>query len=140
MGIHENGLVLYTDINGEKYCEEFNPTCLTKSFPLGISGGDMSKSIWFNDVIERDGCFDAMTEQLKEMSSPERYAVEEVSMSTTEDEEDDHVKVFEGLGGMQVIAHEDNLILFTDINGDKHCRPYNPHSLVKCFPNGISGG
>jgi len=188
--VHENGLVLYTDINGEKYCEDFDAGQITKCFPLGIRGGNMSKSIWFNDVVERDSCFDAMTleynsvwtAKLKDISappsydevisSPERYEVPEydsetvsaqtmsspvagfaasslsyqlmdVTESETEEESDnpdDHIKVFEGLDGMQVIVHEDNLVLFTDINGDKHCQNYNPHHLRKVFPLGISGG
>jgi len=159
--IHDNGLALYTDINGEKYCEDFDADGIIKTFPLGISDGGLTKSIWFNDVIERDECFDAMTSKLQGskdappsyeqvMSEPEKYALPlpepevQVDLEETESEEeeddDDHVKVFEGLGGMQVIVHEDNLILFTDINGDKHCRPYNPRTLQKTFPSGISGG
>jgi len=157
--IHDNGLALYTDINGEKYCEDFEADGLIKTFPLGISDGGLTKSIWFNDVIERDECFDAMTKKLKEkdappsynevVQNPEKYALSEqddveVDLNETESEEegeeDDHVKVFEGLGGMQVIVHEDNLVLFTDINGEKHCRAYDPRSLQKTFPSGISGG
>merc|ERR1719410_2555479 len=72
--VHDNGLVLYTDLNGEKFCEDFDPECLIKTFPLGISGGKLSKSVWFNDVIERDSCFDAMTAQLKDI--PDAYMVE----------------------------------------------------------------
>lgn len=176
--VHENGLILYTDINGEKFCEEFDAGSVSKCFPLGITGGDLPKTIWFNDIIQRDSCFDAMTAQLKDVSDPPSYdevmsmpdkfslledsetviatcsspvsgfAASSLSYSLldaeteTEDESDpdDHIKVFEGLGGMQVIVHEDNLVLFTDINGNKHCQNYNPHSLHKVFPSGISGG
>jgi len=178
--VHSNGLILYTDINGEKFCEEFDAGSAAKCFPLGITGGDLSKSIWFNDIIERDSCFDAMTARLKDISDPPSYdevvkqprkftllddsetvmatcsspvagfaasslsySLVDATESETEEESDDpddHIKVFEGLGGMQVIVHEDNLVLFTDINGNKHCQNYNPHSLNKVFPSGISGG
>jgi len=180
--VHDNGLVLYTDINGKKFCEEFDAGSVSKCFPLGITGGDLSKSVWFNNIIERDSCFDAMTAQLKDISDPPSYdevLKEPCKFTPPEDSEtvlatcsspvsgyaasslsyrlvdalddtesecesefdpDDHIKVFEGLGGMQVIVHEDNLVLFTDINGKKHCQNYNPHSLNKVFPSGISGG
>jgi len=178
--VHSNGLILYTDINGGKFCEEFDAGSAGKCFPLGITGGELSKSIWFNDVIERDSCFDAMTARLEDISVPPSYeevvanadkytllddsetvmatcsspvagfaasslsySLVDATDSETEEESDnpdDHIKVFEGLGGMQVIVHEDNLVLFTDINGTKHCQNYNPHNLNKVFPSGISGG
>jgi len=191
--VHDSGLVLYTDINGEKFCEEFDAGSVSKCFPLGITGGDMSKSMWFDDIIARDSCFDAMTlrhnsvwtAQLKDVSDPPSYeeVIEEPckftprelddsetviaqtcsspvagfassslsytlvdALSETESDcesdfdPDDHIKCFEGLGGMQVIVHEDNLVLFTDINGKKHCDNYNPHGLSKVFPSGITGG
>merc|ERR1719410_1380335 len=62
--VHVNGLVLYTDINGEKHCEDFEAEGLRKTFPMGISSGSLSKSIWFEDPVERDNCFDEMTRKL----------------------------------------------------------------------------
>jgi len=161
--VHVNGLVLYTDINGEKHCEDFDAESLRKTFPMGISFGSLSKSIWFEDPVERDNCFDEMTKKLNQdaelcgpqnpptyedvMTNPgyyepqrqqEQMALEECDEHEETDE--DNIKVFEGINKRDVIVHADNLVLFTDINGFKHCVNYNPREIKKSFPNGISYG
>jgi len=167
--VHKNGLVLYTDINGEKYCEDFEAEGLKKTFPMGISYGELSKSIWFKDITQRDECFDAMTYEKPTVDIPAPPSYDEVTANpmkyrlpkehkktyklrgfTTsgkdlhlemEDEpEDDNIKVFDGLKGRNVIVHADNIVLYTDINGEKYCVEYDPNEIKKCFPCGITWG
>merc|ERR1712038_141807 len=73
---------------------------------------------------------------------PQRQQAQMALEECDEDEEteDDNMKVFEGINQRDVIVHADNLVLFTDINGTKHCVNYNPREIKKSFPNGISYG
>merc|ERR1719193_1621677 len=58
--INNDGLVLYTDIAGGKHCEDYDCDDIEKIFPMGISHGGLSKSIWFRNAEERDNCFNLM--------------------------------------------------------------------------------
>jgi len=141
--INKVGLILYTDITGKKHCEEYDRDDIERIFPMGISYGGLTKTIWFKDFEARDNCFDAMTTfpppaYKKVMANYSDYV--ETKEEQEEEDPDDNMKVFEGINGCSVIVHADNLILYTDINGNKHCLPYNKHTIDKCFPNGIHHG
>jgi len=138
--INENGLVLYTDIYGEQHCEEYVRDEIGKIFPMGISFGGLTKSIWFEDAAARNEAFEAMISvppSYKDvMANPAKYAL----LKACEAVEDDNMKVFEGINNTNVIVHSDNIVLYTDINKSKHCITYNKHNIRKCFPNGICYG
>jgi len=136
--INKNGLVLYTDISGGNQCEEYDQDTIGKIFPMGIAHGALSKSIWFEDALTRDKCFDVMksiSQQCDSVAaSPPKYIPED------EGEDDDNMKVFEGINDTNVIVHSENLVLYTDLDDKKHCVIYNKFKIQKCFPNGIHGG
>jgi len=135
--VNMNGLVLYTDITGVKHCEDFEQDKIGKIFPMGISYGGLSKSIWFKDGEARDSCFELMTNL--NASSLITDHTDEVKKEQVEDDNDNLV-VFEGINSRNVIVHAENIVLYTDIKGDKHCVHYNKHNIKKCFPNGIQSG
>lgn len=134
--INKEGLILYTDITGRKHCEEYNKVEIGKIFPMGIAYGGLSKSIWFNDAKTRDNCFDIMTDL--QLSSSK--AVDTTDDEQVEEDDNDNLMVFEGVNSRNVIVHSENLVLYTDIKGNKHCISYNKHQITKCFPNGIQNG
>jgi len=140
--LNKNHLVLYTDIKGEKHCEEYDRDNIGKIFPLGISFGGLSKSIWFKDAITRDETFDMMVSLPPSykavMANPAKYAIGEDEVLENDDE--DNMKVFEGINNTNVIVHSENIVLYTDLNRSKHCIPFNKHNIRKCFPNGICDG
>jgi len=141
--INKNGLILYTDITGKKHCEEYDRDEIDKIFPMGISYGGLTKTIWFDDFEARDNCFVAMTSLAppsykQVMANPEKFDF--VEEEEEEEDPDDNMKVFEGINGCYVIVHADNLVLYTDISGKKHCIHYNKRTIDKCFPNGIHHG
>jgi len=139
--IHKSGLVLYTDITGKKQCEKYSGDEIVKVFPMGISQGGLTKSIWFKDAVACQECFDLMNPPPSYntvMANPTKYAVR-----TEHDLDvagDDVMKVFEGIRGRNVVVHAENIVLYTDITGNKHCVDYNKHNIMKCFPNGICFG
>jgi len=137
--INENGLVLYTDIAGKKYCEEYDRGEIEKVFPMGISYGGLTKNIWFKDIDTRENCYDAMVSlpppsYKSVMVNPTKFEFME------EEDDSDNMKVFEGINDRNVIVHAGNVVLYTDISGEKHCIHYNKHTISKCFPNGIQDG
>jgi len=136
--INKNGLVLYTDITGRKHCEEYDQDNIGKIFPMGISHGGLSKSIWFKDGEARDNCFDLMTNL--RASSLRVDNTNPIKEEQLEEDDNDKLVVFEGINSRNVIVHAENLVLYTDIKGDKHCIHYDKHSIKKCFPNGIQSG
>lgn len=140
--INQKGLVLYTDINGRERCEEYDRENIQKIFPMGISFGGLTKSIWFEDVVARDEAFEMMISVPPSykavIANPSKYAIMETDACEVVD--DDNMKVFDGINGTNVIVHSDNIVLYTDINKKKHCIAYNKHNIRKCFPNGICYG
>jgi len=141
--INQSGLVLYTDIAGKKYCEEYDRDQICKIFPMGISQGGLSKSIWFKDITAREDCFDLMSTLRPPsyntiLANPSKFALPK--NDEAEDDDEDLMKVFEGIKDRNVIVHADNIVLYTDIAGDKHCEHYDKHKIKKCFPNGIHCG
>jgi len=140
--INKEELVLYTDITGTQHCENFERETLEKIFPMGISFGGLSKSIWFKDGVTRDEAFEMMISMPPSykavMADPTKYAVGE--KEAHEHDDDDNMKIFEGLNNTNVIVHSENLVLYTDLNKNKHCVTYNKHNIRKCFPSGICLG
>jgi len=137
----KNGLVLYSDIAGRRHCEEFERDEIEKIFPMGISQGGLTKTIWFKDAAVRDRSFDLMKmappSYSSVMKNPTKFRFTETH---DDDQDEDNIKVFEGINNKNVIVHSENLVLYTDLDDNKHCVEYNKHKVVKCFPNGISSG
>jgi len=137
----KNGLVLYTDITGRRHCEVFERDEIVKIFPMGVSQGGLTKTIWLKDAAVRDGFFDLM-----KMAPPSYNAVmknpTKFRFSQTHDgnQDDDNLRVFEGINNNNVIVHSENVVLYTDLDENKHCVEYNKHKVLKCFPNGIYYG
>jgi len=147
--LNKNQLVLYTDISGKKHCEEYDRDKIGKIFPMGIAFGGLTKSIWFKDAIARDEAFEIMTSMPPSykavVANPAKYAITPTNYATGEDavlknDEDDNMKVFEGINNTNVIVHAENIVLYTDLNRSKHCIAFHKHNLRKCFPNGICDG
>jgi len=140
--LNKNDLVLYTDIKGKKHCEEYDRNSIGKIFPMGIAFGGLTKSIWFKDAIVRDETFDIMISMPPSyravMANPTKYAIGEDDI--LENDEDDNMKIFEGINDTNVIVHSENIVLYTDLNQMKHCIAFNKHNIRKCFPNGICDG
>jgi len=140
--LNKNELVLYTDIKGKKHCEEYDRDSIGKIFPMGIAFGGLTKSIWFKDAAARDKTFDIMISMPPSyravMANPSKYAIGEDDV--LENDEDDNMKIFEGLNETNVIVHAENIVLYTDLNKSKHCIAFNKHNIRKCFPNGICDG
>jgi len=140
--INKEGLVLYTDITGTQHCEDFERETIEKIFPMGISFGGLSRSIWFKDGVTRDEAFEKMISMPPSykavMADPTKYALPENEAHELND--DDNMKIFEGLNNTNVIVHSENLVLYTDLNKNKHCITYNKHNIRKCFPSGICRG
>jgi len=140
--INKNGLILYTDITGRSHCEEYDRDEIGKIFPMGISYGGLTKSIWFKDAIARDDCFDMMTtlpppSYEHVMANLQKFAL----LPEDEPEEEyENIKVFKGINDTDVIVHSENVVLYTGIDETAYCLHYNKHNIRKCFPNGIRYG
>jgi len=134
----QNGLVAYTDISGRRHCEEFDRENIEKIFPMGIAQGGLTKSIWFKDAIARDDFFDLMITVPpcydSVISNPAKFRRTELADDT------ENIKVFDGINDRNVIVHSENIVLYTALDGDKHCIHYDKHTIEKCFPNGIRSG
>lgn len=139
VSIKKQGNLLYTDINGTKHNEDCDQNAIRKIFPMGISYGGLTKSIWFKDGSTRDEAFDFLTSLPPSfnavMNNPTKYVLPE-----DDDCDDDAISMFDGINGRKVIVHSENLVLFTDIDNKKHCLHFNPYKIKKCFPFGIHGG
>jgi len=140
--INMEGPVLYTDITGKQHREYFDKETIEKIFPMGISFGGFTRSIWFKDGVSRDEAFELM------ISMPPSYkaAVDNqakydlVENEANELGDDENMKIFEGLNKNNVIVNSKSLVLYTDLDEKKHCVSYNKHSIEKCFPKGICFG
>jgi len=135
--------VSYKDCSGEEFDETFNPKSLKKTFPMGISYGGLTKSLWFKDTTDRDACFDIMTGNLPPSyaavkNNPSIYRIPN-GQSVSVDEKD-KLKVFDGICGNDVIVRKNGPVSYTDIDGEKHCVSYNRNTIQKCFPKGICFG
>jgi len=130
----DDGFVQYEDSRGMKYSEPFDPKRITKSFPSGISCGGLTKSVWFKDVAERDGCFAGMSNATKlENAEPAKLKFEGEGDNANYD-------VFNGIQGNQVVLYPVNRAEYTDIHGQRRCVSYNSSRIKKCFPSGICFG
>jgi len=138
--INENGRVQYTDITGTKHYEKYNRDKIGKIFPMGISYGGLTKTIWFKDNVSRDDCFNLMTtlpppSYETVIANPTKFRIVEEG-----EPEGGDLQVFEGINDRNVIVHSENIVLYTDINEVKHCQYYNKNQIKKCFPSGICFG
>jgi len=135
----------YTDSVGNVYREKYDSEKVQKTFPMGISFGGLSKSLWFKAVEERDACYDAMTGILPPsyaagMANPEDNHVPERVIQSKTDDDSCNIKVFHGIRGNDVVVYKDKHVDYTDLDGVKHSLSYNPHTIQKCFPHGICFG
>jgi len=129
-----DGFVEYVDSTGKKRREAFSRKDIRKTFPLGISLGGLTKSLWFKDAWERDICFEYM-------SATSDEDVPEAETSDCEEAEDNcNYKVFVGIKGNKVFVYPDNHVVYTDVDGETHNVSYKASKLQKCYPNGICFG
>lgn len=140
-----DGLVEYTDIIGYVYREKYDSEKIQKTFPLGISYGGLSKSIWFKDVEDRDNCFDTMTGVLPPsytdvIANPEKYSIPDALIPSKNEKDSCNIKVFDGIKGNKVLVYKGNHVKYTDLDGAKHSVSYNKDRIRKCFPHGICFG
>jgi len=142
VSITNDGRIKYFDIAGLGYCENYNRHKIGKIFPMGISYGGLTKTIWFKEDGERDEAFEMMISL-----PPSYYTVvtnpTEYFLPNDHDREidgSDHMKTFNGINGKNVIVHKESIALYTDIDENKHCVEFNKHSIMKCFPFGIHDG
>jgi len=127
--------VKYVDSTGKERYEKFIGEQIRKTFPLGISLGGLTKSVWFKNAWGRDICFAYMT-------ASSVVAGSETDL-VSEDEEVEgkcNYKVFSGIKGNQVFVYPDNHVVYTDIDGETHNVSFKMSKIKKCFPNGICFG
>jgi len=130
-----DGFVQYTDSTGRKRRDVFDRVEIRKIFPLGISLGGLTKSLWFKEARERDLCFQCMSANPVEIGSESDVVV------VSEAAEDDHNYVaFAGIEGNDVFVYPDNRVVYTDIDGKAHNVSYMKSKIQKCYPNGICFG
>jgi len=129
-----DGFVEYVDSTGKKHREAFKRKEIRKTFPLGISLGGLTKSLWFKDAWERDICFEYMS------ATPAGAAAEAETSDCEETEDSCNYKVFVGIKGNKVFVYPDNHVVYTDVEGETHNVSYKPSKIQKCFPNGICFG
>jgi len=140
-----NGFVQYTDICGTDFLEKYESDQIQKTFPMGISYGGLSKSLWFKNGEERDECFDIMAKDLPHfyasvIANPENYNVPGWLIPQKKNEDSSNMKVFDGIQGNDVVVYQDNTVQYTDLDGVKHSVVYKRHTIKKCFPHGICFG
>jgi len=138
-------VVNYTDSVGNVFHEKYDSEKIQKTFPMGISFGGLSKSLWFKAVEERDACFDNMTgiqppSYAEVMANPEKYNIPEWMLHSEKDDDSCNIKVFDGIQGNDVVVYKDKHVDYTDLDGVKHSVSYNRHHIQKCFPHGICFG
>jgi len=133
--LQADGLVKYVDSTGMQRREMFDRKEIRKTFPLGISLGGLTKSLWFKDAWEREVCFEYM-------SAPAGVtSVETTQGSECEDTENTrNCTVFTGIKGNEVFIYQDNHVVYTDLDGKTHNVSYKMSKIKKCFPSGICFG
>jgi len=140
--IKKSGQVQYTDITGVNHYEGFDCEHIRKIFPMGISYGGLTKSIWFRDGTARDDAFNMMISLPPSysavMKTQTKFGISEDSDSELDDSDD--IKTFQGINDRKVIVHSENIVLYTDLDKNKHCVDFNKHHIRKCFPFGIHSG
>lgn len=133
--IHPDRSVKYVDSTGKERCQKFNSEQIRKTFPLGISLGGLTKSLWFKDAWGRDICFEYMSASFVVAASET-----DVVSEREEAEENRNYNVFKGIKGNQVFVYPDNHVVYTDIDGETHNVSFKMSKIKKCFPNGICFG
>jgi len=124
--VNANNFILYTDLNGVKRCDRYSKRDLRKCFPCGITGGRLTKTMWFKNEVERDSCFKRMMQRGDDIPKRRYHHV-------LEDQK------FSGFYG-SVLLHPDSQIEFTSISGQRVKCYYEPNEIRECFPKGISYG
>jgi len=145
INVFSDGLVEYTDSIGNDFREEYNSKKIQKTFPMGISFGGLSKSLWFKSGEERDVCFNTMIGNLPTsydamMDNKEHYKVPEWLIQSKAEDDKHSIKVFDGIEGNEVVVYKDNHVEYKDLDGVKHSVSYNKIWIRKCFPQGICFG
>lgn len=140
-----NGFVQYTDINATDFFEKYESDTIQKTFPMGISFGGLSKSLWFKNGDERDECFEIMAKNLPHfyasvIANPENYNVPGWLIPPKKNEDSSSMKVFDGIQGNDVVVYQNDTVQYTDLDGIKHSVVYKRHAIQKCFPQGICFG
>jgi len=141
--LQANGVVQYMDCNGNKYEEKFDREGIRKTFPMGISLGGLTKSLWFKNTAERDKCNANMTyvHNIANSQSINHTSVSEPECLEGEGKfENKKSIVFDGIQGNDVIVYITNDVMYTDIEGRKHSVSYKRSKIKKCYPNGICFG
>jgi len=134
-----DGYVFYTCNKGMYRCDVFIPSEIVKTFPMGISLGGLTKTIWFEDIADRNACFDIMAEchaSATEVQNIPAYP----KQSEEVDADDDNCKSFDGILGNNVVVYADNQVVYTDVDNDKHRVSYKRAKIKKCHPTGICFG
>jgi len=132
--LQKDEFVQYVDSTGKQRREMFDRKEIRKTFPLGISLGGLTKSLWFKDAWERDICFEYM-------STTDVASFETDVDSECEDTEDiPNYNAFTGIKGNQVFVYPDNHVVYTDLEGETHNVFYKMSKIQKCFPSGICFG
>lgn len=129
-----NGFVQYNDSTGKERREVFDRVEIRKTFPLGISLGGLTKSLWFKEAWERDLCFQCMS------ANPDIVGSETEITKYEEPEDNGNYKVFPGFEGNKVFVYPDNRVVYSDVDGETHNVLYKKSKIQKCFPNGICFG
>jgi len=138
----DNTHVGYQDSTGNKYKEVFLPKELRKTFPMGISFGGLTKSLWFKDIKDRDVCFDMMSSipppsYEDVVKDPSQYSITTNTKKCELCDEATQVKIFEGINGFDVFVYADSRVTYTDMDGDEHCVNFNSDEIMRCIPYGI---
>lgn len=139
-----SGFVVYKDIAGYHYREEYDPKRTQKIFPKGISCAGITKILWFKDLTDRNACFDTMIGDLppsydEVMANPEKYNIRDLPPPKWK-KGSCNFKVFDGLQGSEVVVYKGNHVKYTDLDGVKHSSNYQKDYIKKCFPQGICFG
>jgi len=130
-----DGFVQYIDCTGRERCDVYDRAEIRKTFPLGISLGGLTKSLWFKEAWDRDLCFEYMSANPVVVDS-------ETDVDTDYEEAEDKLdyEVFAGFEGNEVVVYPDNRVVYTDIDGETHNVIYKTSKIQKCFPKGICFG
>merc|ERR1719320_338921 len=138
----DNGIVQYVDCKGKIYHETFDRQGIRKTFPMGISLGGLSMSIWFKTVPERNICFNDMTGADMtdyETTISDNISEPKLSENDVQNGEQKCIK-FDGIQGNVVTVYATGHVVYTDVDGEKHNVDYKRSKIQKCYPNGICFG
>jgi len=139
-----SGFVVYKDMAGHLYREEYDSKRIQKIFPMGISCAGITKILWFKDIEDRNACFDTMNGDLppsyeEVIANPEKYNIP-VLLPPKWKRASCNFEMFAGIQGNDVVVYKGNHVNYTDLDGVKHSSSYRKDYIKKCFPKGICFG